>query len=200
MIGIVKADPSQLRLAIYEFARASWADEIERKQLSAALEVTPPTQTSQQASLVADVNTAGISATSLPFPLPSDYGVYPLVNAELTELQFLSEQVPDKRVAISTPINQPSHTTLPDGNRNSWCSAAISRATRLIELKFVYLTPAAYVANLTATCDRLRNPDPLRRSHVALPEPDGVKPPETLIAAGESSAAGQPGWRAPDIR
>jgi hypothetical protein len=44
MIGIVKADPSQLRLAIYEFARArlktdtSWADEIERKQLSAALE------------------------------------------------------------------------------------------------------------------------------------------------------------------
>ena len=44
MIGIVKADPSELRLAIYEFARArlktdtSWADEIERKQLSAALE------------------------------------------------------------------------------------------------------------------------------------------------------------------
>lgn len=45
------------------------------------------------------------------------------------------------------------------------------------------LTPAAYVANLTATCDRLRNPAPLRRSHVALPAPDGVKP-ETLIAAG----------------
>jgi hypothetical protein len=41
---LVKADPSQLRVAIYEFARArletdtSWADEIERKQLSAALE------------------------------------------------------------------------------------------------------------------------------------------------------------------
>ena len=30
-----------------------------------------------------------------------------------------------------------------------------------------YLTPAAYAANLTATCDRLRNPDQLRRSHVA---------------------------------
>jgi hypothetical protein len=44
MIGKVKADPSQSRLATYEFARArlrtdtSWADEIERKQLSAALE------------------------------------------------------------------------------------------------------------------------------------------------------------------
>ncbi len=30
-----------------------------------------------------------------------------------------------------------------------------------------YLTPAAYAANLTATCDRLRNPDQLRRSHEA---------------------------------
>jgi hypothetical protein len=47
-----------------------------------------------------------------------------------------------------------------------------------------YLTPAAYAANLTATSDRLRNPDQLRRSHVALPAPDGVKPAETLIAAG----------------
>jgi transposase InsO family protein len=47
-----------------------------------------------------------------------------------------------------------------------------------------YLTPAAYAANLTATCDRLRNPDQLRRSHVALPAPDGVKSAETLIAAG----------------
>ena len=47
-----------------------------------------------------------------------------------------------------------------------------------------YLTPAAYAANLTATCDRLHNPDQLRRSHVAHPAPDGVKPAETLIAAG----------------
>jgi transposase InsO family protein len=47
-----------------------------------------------------------------------------------------------------------------------------------------YLTPAAYAANLSATCDRLRNPDQLRRSHVALPAPHGVKPAEALIAAG----------------
>jgi putative transposase len=47
-----------------------------------------------------------------------------------------------------------------------------------------YLTPAAYAANLTATCDRLRNPEQLRRSHVAPPAPDGVEPAETLIAAG----------------
>jgi putative transposase len=47
-----------------------------------------------------------------------------------------------------------------------------------------YLTPAAYAANLSATCDRLRNPDRLRRSHVAPPAQNGAKPAEALIAAG----------------
>src|ERR1700678_4254612 len=47
-----------------------------------------------------------------------------------------------------------------------------------------YLTPAAYAANLSATCDRLRNPDQPRRSHVAQPAPQGVKSAEALIAAG----------------
>jgi hypothetical protein len=31
-----------------------------------------------------------------------------------------------------------------------------------------YLTPAPYAANLSATCDRLRNPDQLRRYHCIL--------------------------------
>ncbi|TXH80339.1 MAG: IS3 family transposase [Rhizobium sp.] len=47
-----------------------------------------------------------------------------------------------------------------------------------------YLTPAAYAANFTATNDRLRNPDQLRRSPVAPNAPHGVKPAEALIAAG----------------
>ena len=47
-----------------------------------------------------------------------------------------------------------------------------------------YLTPAAYAANLSATCDRLRKPDQLRRSHVAPPAPHGVKPARALITAG----------------
>ncbi|OSJ20803.1 hypothetical protein BST63_00175, partial [Bradyrhizobium canariense] len=47
-----------------------------------------------------------------------------------------------------------------------------------------YLTPAAYSANLTATCDRLRNPDQLRRSHVVHPAPNGVTSAETLISNG----------------
>jgi putative transposase len=47
-----------------------------------------------------------------------------------------------------------------------------------------YHPPTAYAANLSATSDRLRNPDQLRRSHVAHHAPDGVKPAEALIAAG----------------
>jgi hypothetical protein len=44
MINTVKQDPSQMRLAVYEFARArlkldvSWADQAEQERLSAALE------------------------------------------------------------------------------------------------------------------------------------------------------------------
>ena len=47
-----------------------------------------------------------------------------------------------------------------------------------------YQTPAAYAANLSATCDRLRNPDQLRRSPVAHTAPNGVTSAETLIATG----------------
>jgi hypothetical protein len=58
---------------------------------------------------------APASSSSLPLSLPTDCGVYVLSNAALSQLQFLPEQVPDMRVAISTPIKQPSRTTLPDG-------------------------------------------------------------------------------------
>jgi putative transposase len=40
-----------------------------------------------------------------------------------------------------------------------------------------YLTPAAYAAKFTATGDRLRNPDQLRRSPVAPTAPHGVNLP-----------------------
>ena len=43
-------------------------------------------------------------------------------------------------------------------------------------------TRTAYAANLSATRDRLRNPDQLRRSHVAPPAPHGVKSAGALIA------------------
>jgi hypothetical protein len=54
-------------------------------------------------------------ANSPAFPVPSDYGIYALSNGALSELNTLSERVPDRRIAVSTPINRPSRTTLPDG-------------------------------------------------------------------------------------
>jgi len=47
-----------------------------------------------------------------------------------------------------------------------------------------YLTPAAYAANLTATSDRLCNPDQRRRSPIAPPAPLGAQSTEALTAAG----------------
>jgi putative transposase len=47
-----------------------------------------------------------------------------------------------------------------------------------------YETPAAYAANLTATGDRLRNPDQLRRSPVAPPQPQGLQNSSALVATG----------------
>lgn len=83
-----------------------------RDRLSAALsgsdDVTPPPAS---AAAVADAK----PAASPPFPLPGDYGIYVLSNGALSELTALSTQVPDKRIAVSTPVNQPSLTTLPDG-------------------------------------------------------------------------------------
>jgi hypothetical protein len=236
MINTVKEDPAQLRLAIYEFARArlktdtSWADESERERLSGALETAiqgveqfsarreereslqPPTphaqigrgttpsaepatsmvpvrqvdaepksvvlkevywrndaqtiaqaqtrvllstlarfaigvslfgvlaglaiyrqgtlggseRLSSPATVIAKPSTspnvpqqspgtAAISQDAPPFPLPTDYGVYAVNNDKLSELNLLPEQVPDKRIAMSTPVNQPSQTILPDG-------------------------------------------------------------------------------------
>jgi hypothetical protein len=63
-----------------------------------------------------DAKTAGASSRGpLPFPLPSDYGIYALSNGALTELNVLPGRVPDKRIAMSTPVTQASLTTVPDG-------------------------------------------------------------------------------------
>ena len=77
----------------------------------ATLVAKPAIPDPAQQSLV----TGAVSQGALPFPLPTDYGVYALNDAKLSELNVLQEQVPDKRIAMSTPINQSSRTTLPDG-------------------------------------------------------------------------------------
>jgi hypothetical protein len=55
------------------------------------------------------------SPPPLPFPVPSDYGIYSLNDGALSELQPLAERVPDKRIAMSTPVSEPSRTTVSDG-------------------------------------------------------------------------------------
>jgi hypothetical protein len=75
-----------------------------------------PSQTAVAAAPPSISPASAVASVSLPFPLPSDYGVYALgSDAALSELHALSLRVPDKRVALSTPINEPSHTTLADG-------------------------------------------------------------------------------------
>jgi hypothetical protein len=49
------------------------------------------------------------------FPIPGDYGVFAINDAKLDELEMLSEQIPDKRIAMSTPVSQPSRTALSNG-------------------------------------------------------------------------------------
>jgi hypothetical protein len=204
MIKIAKDDPQQLRLAVYDVARAKlkeqieWADEEEQARLSRAMETAilgverfsqqpllpplgavqkyggelaaPPLEPIRWNELPADriaisqgsigskaslvgiglfvlafsvttlsaslyfqqkarmtpaiVNSPVTSATppkpvappQPDFPLPAVYGVYALDNDKLSELSVLSAQVPDRRVAISTPIAVESHTALSNGN------------------------------------------------------------------------------------
>lgn len=75
----------------------------------------PASPNTQQASGPGETQTLVAPPSSPPFPLPSDYGVYALNNGALSELYLLPGQVPDKRIAMSTPVDQPSRTTLPDG-------------------------------------------------------------------------------------
>ncbi len=67
----------------------------------------PPQPTAAQAKAAA--------LAALPFPVPKDYGVYAISNGALSELHLLGLQVPDKRIAMSSPISEPSRTVIPDG-------------------------------------------------------------------------------------
>jgi hypothetical protein len=84
--------------------------------IAEALQPTTAPAISQPTQQVSLSGQASADASSSPsFPLPSDYGVYALSNNALTELNLLPLRVPDRRIAMSAPINEPSRTTLPDG-------------------------------------------------------------------------------------
>ena len=87
---------------------------VESLQIPGA-ENTPAATAVGPATTPAEVKNAVPQANAPAFPVPSDYGIYALTNGTLSELNALSERVPDKRIAVSTPINRPGRTTLPDG-------------------------------------------------------------------------------------
>jgi hypothetical protein len=107
-------------LAVYK-QRMPLSPEAANSPSPAALTVekpaTPPSipDSPRQTPVAADVKVAADASAAPPFPLPSDYGVYALNKDSLSELHLLPEQVPDKRIAMSTPVSQPSQTTIPDG-------------------------------------------------------------------------------------
>jgi hypothetical protein len=74
-------------------------------------DVAPPTAS------VAPVSVAPVSAAPKDpgLPKPSNYGVYALNGDTLSELSLVLERAPDKRIAMSTPITEPSRTNVADG-------------------------------------------------------------------------------------
>jgi hypothetical protein len=78
-------------------------------QAPAPIAATPPAASPPETKVAAPSET-------LPFAVPSDYGIYALNNGKLSELDPLPIMVPDKRVALSTPVSKESRTTLPDGH------------------------------------------------------------------------------------
>jgi hypothetical protein len=92
--------------------RLGVAQLISPKSAKPPVSPSPPVD-SQQASTAVAADHPPSSA--LPFPVPSDYGIYALNDGALSELQLLQERVPDKRIAMSTPVSEPSRTTLSDG-------------------------------------------------------------------------------------
>jgi hypothetical protein len=55
------------------------------------------------------------SKITTSIPLPTDYGIYAISDGALSELHLLGTQVPDKRIAMSTPLSEPSRTVISDG-------------------------------------------------------------------------------------
>jgi hypothetical protein len=89
-----------------------------RSQTQVAVKGVAPTIEKSNASGLETViqpqpNAAKPQSSGLP--LPSVYGVYAISSGQLYELEALPGRVPDQRVFMSTAINKPAPTILPDG-------------------------------------------------------------------------------------
>ena len=115
-----------------------------------------------QASAATDLRPAVAPPTAPPFPVPADYGVYAIFNDALSELSALAERVPDKRISVSTPVNQPSRTMLPDGKARFivFRRDLVGNAPDRVEVRVV----ARVVRSLTFDSKGKPNPAPVSGS------------------------------------
>lgn len=101
-------------LTLFAQRLSPWRDD---KKIQAALQIEPAKKDAavrMPETAVKGVASADSSQEASPVPLPKDYGIYVVNGSTLLELQS-SEQVPDKRIEMSTPINQASQVTIADG-------------------------------------------------------------------------------------
>jgi hypothetical protein len=103
-------------VALYATLNGQFALFSARTEL-AVKEVPPSIQKANVSGLetVVQPQPNALTPQSLALPLPSVFGVYAISGRQLNELEPLPGRVPDQRVFMSTAINKPSHTILPDG-------------------------------------------------------------------------------------
>jgi hypothetical protein len=101
-------------LAYYNQKGPQLGERLSATQLASSTEASPNAAASGTQA-IASAPPSMPPPSPLPFPVPNDYGTYAISNGELIELHLLPVRVPDKRIVMSTPVNQPSQTTLSDG-------------------------------------------------------------------------------------
>jgi hypothetical protein len=74
-----------------------------------------PTQAQQQQPSSSSGASQTASQTASPTPVPTSYGVYAVSDNKLWRLNALPDYIPDKKIAISTPLSRPETTALPNG-------------------------------------------------------------------------------------
>jgi hypothetical protein len=111
---------------------------------------TPPKATNQtQAPAPAPISPSPAPAKKAPLR-PTDYGVYAVINDELTDLSVLPVRAPDVRVAISAAFQTPPRARLANGHpkfiifRHNVAGAVAERA----EVRIVARVAREFSANL----------------------------------------------------
>ena len=117
LIGVIIEDRSATRSVVTSKPVNSAPQSAPVQPATAPAASDPVTTDPAAAAAPPAAATVAPVATPIPgLPLPTSYGNYVVRNGQLAELELLEGQVPDKRVAVSSPIHTASRTILPDGS------------------------------------------------------------------------------------